>query len=812
MQQCDSHTGAATSERHSNCSTPARVSPYLARITVQGEDFSGSSLQTEYRSHENRTEMFLAPPALRRRKPKVTLSPPALQATRIETASDSTSSLAMGNSQHGPQPEILSSFATKLLAGTSEAQLQQLASLLHAAPSATTSAPSRPRKHQCRWCIETFEKKWNKDRHEARRHAVELTAAEVAASAPGREAPTRKRPISESETGTGRDEESDETSVQPGLELAENRSFKRSRTDAPGGCATDDQLTDADMEVSEEEQHVAATHVAAVTEPDSHLPMDFEPSVAASEEDRADELLRDQLSELSRERTNNEAVQCGVLFDEGTREELAAADAHISACCLPFLSWLCAPAVTEAERLVKARRVDPKQLAPVKKNLAFLIKLLVGTGTVQSTRLQLDVFTQEAVCKQINHFLEQRQVGASRIYALFLLIKKILVYLSSSESVRRREYIAPNTWNSWVCVDTVCSDSNSLRKQSSRNRKLLGAEQCKKLESAPTRSVPTADDLMMPALYGEKKKASKPVVAAAAAFVQAGLAEGQTRTMDANDFSPDELRRVMHGCLEYLNRPNAAVQESRTKFVSYLVTATLGLAMAPRQQVLRQLHLGTSFFKKADGRYWVVMLAHMNKNGKATTFPVGQELTHAYDVYLATVRPRLLAGKSHDFVFCKQSGDAPGVTFDFSDWTRSVCKELIGRPVNCHAFRSAVVTTYYKSAGGATQSEMNALADVMAHDPATARDYYYKVDAQQQALQIQDRMRAAYGFVCADVGPVGQPVAPTQSCRRTPSPISAPALADPHSGTVSREEDASTIIPAGFTSIVDDAEREMQVA
>ena len=40
---------------------------------------------------------------------------------------------------------------------------------------------------------------------------------------------------------------------------------------------------------------------------------------------------------------------------------------------------------------------------------------------------------------------------------------------------------------------------------------------------------------------------------------------------------------------------------------------------------------------------------------------------------------------------------------------------------------------------------MNALADLMAHDPATARDYYYKADEQRQAIEIQERMREAYG-------------------------------------------------------------------
>jgi len=165
--------------------------------------------------------------------------------------------------------------------------------------------------------------------------------------------------------------------------------------------------------------------------------------------------------------------------------------------------------------------------------------------------------------------------------------------------------------------------------------------------------------------------------------------------------------------------------------------------MAPRQQVLRQLQLGTSFVKKNDNRYWVIMLAHMNKNGKATTFPLAQELTEVYDYYLDTLRPHLLGPYRHDYVFCKRSGEAPGPTFDFSDWTRSVSKALIGRPVNCHAFRGALVTTYYKS--GATQNDMNALATVMAHDPATARDYYFKDDAQKQALEVNDTMREALG-------------------------------------------------------------------
>jgi hypothetical protein len=392
--------------------------------------------------------------------------------------------------------------------------------------------------------------------------------------------------------------------------------------------------------------------------------------------------------------------------------------------------------------------------------------MLLGTKIIEPQQLKLDVFTQEATCQQLNTNMEERQVGASRVYALFLLIKKILVYLASSESVRRSQYIAPNTWNSWTCVDTICSDSNTARKQISRNRKILGVEQSKK-QQAPARSVLTIEDLKMPTLYGEKKKPAaaaksgpattaiahapaaaptfrsnaehQPIAVASSKPADAAVAAGATG--DPNELKPQELKQITKGCLEWLGR-STSVREGG-HFGAYLVVATLCLGMAPRQQVLRQLQLGSSFLKKEDGRYWVVMLAHMNKNGKATTFPLASELTQAYDLYLAKVRPLLLGTRCHEYVFCKRTGDAPGPTFDFSDWTRSVCKELIGRPVNCHAFRSAVVTTYYKT--GATQNEMNALADVVSKPFATKPcKRYFRPRRARRWLQLI--------LVCTSVG------------------------------------------------------------
>jgi len=113
------------------------------------------------------------------------------------------------------------------------------------------------------------------------------------------------------------------------------------------------------------------------------------------------------------------------LFPEVLRQEQEAANERISTAFSPFLLWLCSPAMTETERLVKARRMDPKGLEPVRKNLSFLVKLMLGTAIVELSELKLELFAQEGPCQQLHAQLEERKVGASRIYTLFLLVKKV---------------------------------------------------------------------------------------------------------------------------------------------------------------------------------------------------------------------------------------------------------------------------------------------------------------------------------------------------------------------------------------------------
>jgi hypothetical protein len=215
---------------------------------------------------------------------------------------------------------------------------------------------------------------------------------------------------------------------------------------------------------------------------------------------------------------------------------------------------------------------------------------------------------------------------------------------------------------------------------------------------------------------------------------------------DCNELSPEELEQVAQGSLQMLD---LILQDSNSHMtvpragdhpiVPFLVTAVLSMAMAPRRQVLQQLRIDETFVKEKDGRYWVKMPAELNKHAKPTLFALPVELTKPFDMYLNIIRPRLLRAKEqeHNYVFFKKNGTAPRA--DFSDLTAMACQSIIGRPVNAHAFRSAVITLAY-SAPGVTQTDMDVLANIMAHSPATARNSYYKPDLMKKAVGTSDRM------------------------------------------------------------------------
>jgi len=149
-------------------------------------------------------------------------------------------------------------------------------------------------------------------------------------------------------------------------------------------------------------------------------------------------------------------------------------------------------------------------------------------------------------------------------------------------------------------------------------------------------------------------------------------------------------------------------------------------------------------------------------------FPLAAQLTPAFDTYFQCVRPRLLAAAlarssgrcgtaaaapnlSHNYVFCKRNGTAPRTEFGTS--THLVTQTVLGRPINAHAFRSSVITTVFSS--GASQADLTTLASIMAHDPATQRNFYFK--PQHSLAAVQTGQRLAERLLAPIAAPVAAP-------------------------------------------------------
>ena len=483
-------------------------------------------------------------------------------------------------------------------------------------------------------------------------------------------------------------------------------------------------------------------------------------------------------SELTYDESAGAAQAAAAAQIEGFRPMLQ--EAELQAGCFPFLQWLSLPPLTSCEALVKARRVKSlTQLQPIKSNLRFIFAVLYEKELIQS--IDLKELSKLPICQALFEALSHRNVGSARFHAVFLLIKKVLVYLTSQESTQRRQFLQPTMHESFMYVDSICSDSSYKRKQETRNRAVLGIHATQVLVKGqpptpfqvpqvwtPARNETSASLSQTVAPTRSQGPVTKPTSGqpsppASGPSSQSNNAANSSSSASSSsqdqELTKEELQQVAKGCLSYLQSaldastcaPTAAAAAAATSsgrvnldrlYMAHLVTATLCLGLAPRSQVMKQLRLGSSFVKEsADGRYWVKMLADMSKNGKPTTFAIPAQLTPAFDFYIDTIRPRLVGQQqppadSHDYVFVKQNGSAPRP--DFSSCTNLVTQRLIGRPINAHAFRAAVITAYYQA--GASQSEMDTLASIMAHDPATARNFYFKPQFNQAALQANEKM------------------------------------------------------------------------
>lgn len=432
---------------------------------------------------------------------------------------------------------------------------------------------------------------------------------------------------------------------------------------------------------------------------------------------------------------------------------LLLSDDDLQKGCMAFLEWLVAPPMTPTEVLVKQRRVKSlNHLQPIKNNLRFLFAALAAKELLPERKVDLRVLAQLSVCELLHDVLVERQVGSTRWHQLFLLVKKILVFLSSQESRERRQYLLPTMYESYMYVDGICHDFGHRRKQESRNRAVLGIEGSQQLLRAQVEEADGGGQARyVPQVFRVPTSwsggAAKPVAPS-----QSQVAAAPSERKSPDEMTPTELQQLTKKCLDALHALMSEVQLQQHHsalqdrwFMALLVTATLCLGLAPRSQALAQLRIGSSFvLDEADRCFKVHLLADMCKNGRPTSLSLPSELTPIFEHYLQHVRPRLLQGAAssagnahvHSYVFVKNNGSAPRT--DYSSLTTLVTQRYLGRSVNAHAFRSGVITTFYRA--GASQADMHTLADLMGHDATTARQYYYRPQHDQAAVQTSQRM------------------------------------------------------------------------
>jgi hypothetical protein len=289
-----------------------------------------------------------------------------------------------------------------------------------------------------------------------------------------------------------------------------------------------------------------------------------------------------------------------------------------------FMTWLTAPPMTPMEQILKAKRAkSDAQLKPMQNNLRFLFRELYekGVAKIEPSTPSPAVFLDLATCKALHCHLLDRQVRGERIYQLFLLIKKVLVFLASEKSIREEKYFVPNLFPSFVFVDAICMEASSERKVANMNRYLLGKsdpsaprkrkttnfDDCGdqahvQVEMASAAAQPSAAASSASAKSSNQMSAQDAASAFSSAPIvsnrQSAFPDRQATSMEESEatLSTEELQAIATGTLEAMSDLQHAFEqnpdENRLRamadtYTATLVTAIFTLALGPRSQVLK---------------------------------------------------------------------------------------------------------------------------------------------------------------------------------------------------------------------------------
>lgn len=417
-----------------------------------------------------------------------------------------------------------------------------------------------------------------------------------------------------------------------------------------------------------------------------------------------------------------------------------------------FIKYLSSAPVTPLQQTITQKRVvTPEQKTLVRNNLRHLCNILLQCRAIQQpSDMKLALFCQPTTISVIHNHLTRNLVKQERIYQLFLLLKKLVVYLINKQSELTGRYLLPSSIPSWTIIDAICHESCSLRKQQALDR-LSGINNNRHVSSAAS----TCSAHSAPVTQQTHSSTSS-----SSTITSSATQPAMNSSSNADILSKEELSLLAQTCLD---RMKAMMGEVLTKsnalsFAQYLCVSILILHATPRSQTLKQLVIRinhilppaitpppVTLFREA-AHYEIKISSANSKDRKPIVLQINQLLTAILDYYISNVRQLLMPPTVHDlgYLFFTRTGSAKD---SYVDYVKNVCLEVIGRVVTPHSFRASTVCLFYSSnTDGNAEKTMEVLSKLMNHSRATQNTHYFKIQRQEESQKVNDQITSMLGI------------------------------------------------------------------
>ena len=393
--------------------------------------------------------------------------------------------------------------------------------------------------------------------------------------------------------------------------------------------------------------------------------------------------------------------------------ELRAAgisDADVDAAVAEFLVWLDVPASNRDERGLKQARVKHgstqyKEAVSTLRRLFYLTESCFPSAFAQGVRLA--VVVEDAVVQRIAEHLEHHRerrskkrgregegnvmessggVKAASRYKTYLLLKKVVVYLSSMVRQQTGLDNGPGQFSSWQRLLQLCDDANRERDADEADRLLFDDR---------------SEDIM-------------------------------TR---------DEQHACLAACSQRLQQLRAVPLHQwtigqRRSFEAHLVTALFLVLAGPRSQILAQMKVGSTLLRPGapgngspQGCYEVQIRARDTKSKKqGALLSIPAEYSQHLAYFIAAFLPEGWTG--HVWL---QRNNKPRTAF--TDLTRLVTQSVLGRGIATHRFRHSEVSARPESDGPV-------LAAVQGNSLGVQRQVYRVQDIREAQQHFANEMMA----------------------------------------------------------------------